>query len=192
MATPQHSGVTLRAGTLDDAPACGQICFDAFSTIARMHGFPPDIPTPEIAVGLLSSLFSSPGFYCVVAEHKGRIVGSNCLDERSVITGVGPITVDPATQNLGVGRLLMQSVIDRAIGRGAPGIRFGTSGVPQPLALPLLKPRLRYPRTPFMHAGPDAPEEHTRMPRTASAARRRHRMQRAGAQNPWLRPLPGT
>ena len=51
-------------------------------------------------------LFSSPGFYCVVAESEGRIVGSNCLDERSLIAGIGPITVDPGAQNLGVGRKL--------------------------------------------------------------------------------------
>jgi hypothetical protein len=69
-------------------------------------------------------MFSSPGFYCVVAEVDGRIVGSNCLDERSVIRGVGPITIDPGAQNLGVGRRLMQAVMDRANERGAAGIRL--------------------------------------------------------------------
>jgi hypothetical protein len=43
-----------------------------------------------------SMMFSHPGFYCVVAESEGRIVGSNCLDERSAIAGVGPITVEPS------------------------------------------------------------------------------------------------
>src|SRR5207253_278457 len=64
------------------------------------------------------------GFYCVVAEVDGRIVGSNCLDERSVIRGVGPITIDPGAQNLGVGRKLMQAVMDRSNDRGAAGIRL--------------------------------------------------------------------
>ena len=40
--------------------------------------------------------FSAPGFFCVVAEDNNRILGSNCLDERSIIHGIGPITVDPA------------------------------------------------------------------------------------------------
>jgi hypothetical protein len=69
-------------------------------------------------------MFSSPGLYAVVAESGGRILGSNVLDERSVICGVGPITIDPAAQNLGVGRKLMQAVIDRANERGAAGIRL--------------------------------------------------------------------
>ena len=57
-------------------------------------------------------------------ENAGRIVGSNCLDERSTIAGVGPITVDPSAQNLGVGRKLMQAVMDRAVARGAAGTRL--------------------------------------------------------------------
>jgi hypothetical protein len=69
-------------------------------------------------------MFSSPGFYCVVAEHDGRIVGSNCLDERSVIRGIGPITIDPNVQNLGVGRKLMQAAMDRANEQGAAGVRL--------------------------------------------------------------------
>jgi hypothetical protein len=73
---------------------------------------------------VLSMMFSNPGFYCVVAEAEGRIVGSNCLDERSMVSGVGPITIDPGVQNRGVGRMLMQAVMDRAIGQGAAGIRL--------------------------------------------------------------------
>ena len=72
----------------------------------------------------MSSMFSHPGSYCVVAEDDGKILGSNCLDERGPIAGVGPITVDPATQNRGVGRALMQAVMDRANERKSAGIRL--------------------------------------------------------------------
>ena len=116
--------VVVRTAAPEDAPACGQICYDAFSTISSAHGFPCDFPGPEASAGLLSMMFSSPDFYCVVAEVDGRIVGSNCLDERSAVRGVGPITIDPGAQNLGVGRKLMQSVLDRANEQGAPGIRL--------------------------------------------------------------------
>ena len=54
-------------------------------------------------------MFSHPRFYCVVAESDGCMVGSNCLDERSAIAGLGPITVDPSIQNRGVGRKLMEA-----------------------------------------------------------------------------------
>ncbi|HUD15003.1 MAG TPA: GNAT family N-acetyltransferase [Terracidiphilus sp.] len=114
----------IRTAKPEDSPVCGQICYDAFSTINAAHGFPCDFPSPEVAVGLISMLFSNPGFHCVVAEVDGRIMGSNALDERSVIRGVGPITIEPTAQNLGLGRKLMQAVIDRANERGAAGIRL--------------------------------------------------------------------
>lgn len=74
--------------------------------------------------GLFNMMFSHPGFYGVVAESGGYIVGSNCLDERSTIFGIGPITIDPAVQNWGIGRQLMQAVLDRTAERGAPGVRL--------------------------------------------------------------------
>ncbi|HWE51723.1 MAG TPA: GNAT family N-acetyltransferase [Bryobacteraceae bacterium] len=116
--------LTIRRATPEDAAECGRICFEAFSAINLAHGFPCDFPTPEAPVGLLSMMFSTDGFYSVVAELDGRIVGSNCLDERATIHGVGPITVDPAVQNHGAGHQLMQAVMDRSIERGASGIRL--------------------------------------------------------------------
>ena len=69
-------------------------------------------------------LLSHGGFHSVVAEQDGRIVGSNFLDERGPIAGVGPITVDPTVQNQTIGRSLMNAVLDRARERGAPGVRL--------------------------------------------------------------------
>jgi len=116
--------VTVRTATAADGPACGQICYDAFSMISAAHGFPCDVPSPEAGTGLLSMMFSTPGFYAVVAEIDGRIVGSNVIAEQAVIHGVGPITIDPTVQNAGVGRKLMQAVMDRATQKGAAGIRL--------------------------------------------------------------------
>jgi predicted N-acetyltransferase YhbS len=116
--------VIIRTATAEDGSACGQICYDAFSTISSAHGFPCDLPGPEAAIGLLSMMFSTPGFYAVVAEHDGRIVGSNVLAEQAVIHGVGPITIDPTLQNAGVGRKLMLAVMDHANRNGAAGIRL--------------------------------------------------------------------
>jgi predicted N-acetyltransferase YhbS len=116
--------VTLRRALPEDCPECARICYEAFATISRSHGFPPDLPSPEAAAGVFSALVSTPGLYCVVAESEGRIVGSNCLDERSKIGGVGPITVDPDAQNLGIGRKLMQAAMDRAHQQGVAGMRL--------------------------------------------------------------------
>src|SRR5271154_563194 len=124
MPSKSEPQVVIRAATPADGPSCGQICYDAFSKLSAKHGFPCDFPAPEAAIGALSMMFSSPGFYCVVAESEGRVMGSNCLDERSLIAGIGPITVDPGVQNLGVGRKLMHAVMDRARERHPAGMRL--------------------------------------------------------------------
>ena len=114
----------LRAGRPDDAETCGSICYEAFKAIANQHNFPHDFPAPEVAVGLLSQLFSRSDIYSVVAEVDGRIVGSNFLWENAVIAGLGPITIDPAVQNVAVGRRLMEDVMQRAQDRRFAGIRL--------------------------------------------------------------------
>ena len=118
------STVTIRRATPEDAAASAKICYEAFHKINTQHGFPPDLPAMEPAADLMSTMFGHPGFYCVVAEEGGRIVGSNCMDERSPIAGIGPITIDPGAQNRGVGRKLMQTVLDRARERNFPGVRL--------------------------------------------------------------------
>jgi predicted N-acetyltransferase YhbS len=124
MSAQSQPDVTIRVATPEDSSVCGQICYDAFGTLSAKHGFPSDVPDTQIATAIMSALFSHPGFFCVVAESEGRIVGSNCLDERSLIAGIGPITVDPRTQNHGVGRKLMQVAMDRAKERHPAGVRL--------------------------------------------------------------------
>ncbi|MFJ7899260.1 GNAT family N-acetyltransferase [Streptomyces sp. NPDC096198] len=114
----------LRPGTAGDVAECARICFEAFSRIAREHGFPPDIPSQEAATGAFEILLNHPGIHSVVAELDGRIVGSNFLDERSPIVAPGPLSVDPAVQAGGVGRALIQDVMERAAEHNGPGVRL--------------------------------------------------------------------
>ena len=120
--------IKLRSGTPADAEVCGRICYNAFKTISEAHGFVPDFPAPETAIGVLSRILAHPKFYSVVAEIDGRVVGSNFLDERNAIAGVGPITVDPTVQNRAIGRRLMNAVHERAAERNFAGIRLIQSG----------------------------------------------------------------
>ena len=122
-AAPQ---ISLREATSDDAAACAQIVFDAFGDIHDHHRFERDFPVLEAAQGMMSAWVPHPSVWGVIAEVDGRIVGSNFLDERDPIRGVGPITVDPHGQNSGVGRALMEAVIER--GAGGPGIRLLQDG----------------------------------------------------------------
>ena len=115
---------SLRRATPDDAAACGRICYDAFAAINDAHNFPRDFSSVDGTVALLRMLLGHPGFYAIVAERNGVIIGSNFLDERNIIAGIGPVSVDPAVQNQGVGRRLMQDMIDHAAARHAPGVRL--------------------------------------------------------------------
>lgn len=111
-----------------DAAAGGAICEAAFRRIASAHAFPPDFPSAEAATGLIAALIERDDVFGVVAERDGRVVGSNFLWEGSTIAGVGPITIDPAAQDAGVGRRLMAAVLARAAERRCAGVRLVQAG----------------------------------------------------------------
>ena len=81
--------VTIREAAAADAGECGRIIHAAFAAIAHQHNFPPDFPSVEVATDVAAMLIGHPGFYGVVAEEGGRIVGSNFMDRRSPIAGIG-------------------------------------------------------------------------------------------------------
>lgn len=114
----------LRTATAADAAAAGRICYEAFKTIAERHNFAPDFPDPETAIGLMQHLLTREDVFGVVAETAGRVTGSNFLWQDGTVAGVGPITIDPAAQNKGLGRRLMEAVIERARARGIASVRL--------------------------------------------------------------------
>jgi ribosomal protein S18 acetylase RimI-like enzyme len=112
----------LRRPGAADVEDCGRIMHDAFRGIAERHAFLPDFPSREAAVRLAGALVADPAVFGVVAERGRRVVGSNFLHEADPIRAVGPITVDPAAQGMGIGRSLMIAVVER--GRDALGVRL--------------------------------------------------------------------
>jgi predicted N-acetyltransferase YhbS len=119
-----RADVDLRPDTPADATACGRIMYEAFATIASAHGFPRDFPNVESTTSLASALLRHPRVYSVIAEQRGRIVGSNFLHEHGPVSGVGPITIDPRCQDARIGRRLMTDVLARAEATGTPGVRL--------------------------------------------------------------------
>lgn len=113
----------LRPGVIEDTKECGRVCYEAFKSIADQHRFPPEMPSIEIATALMSMRLSHPGFYSVVAELNDKIVGSIFLDERSVIAGAGPLSVDPLVMDSTIGGQLTQAILDRVAQRRFPGMR---------------------------------------------------------------------
>src|SRR5215216_2071474 len=122
IATEGGSSVVLRPIEPADADECSRILYHAFGAIHDHHRFERDFPSLEAAAQLTSAFIAHPSIWGVVTEREGRVLGSNFLDERGPVRGLGPITVDPEAQGRGVGRRLMEAALER--GAGAAGIRL--------------------------------------------------------------------
>jgi ribosomal protein S18 acetylase RimI-like enzyme len=92
----------------------GRICFEAFREVHDRGCGTRDVPTVDFARQVLGMLVQREDFYSVSALDGGRLVGSNFLSLMDPVAGVGPVTVDPSCQGQGIGRTLMQDVIDYA------------------------------------------------------------------------------
>lgn len=106
----------------DDAEACGRIFYDAFAAVAHRHAFPVEPGSPEFTAFHADLMLSLEGIVGVVAERDGTVVGCGFADMRGPIAGIGPVSVDPAGQDVGTGRRLMEALIERT--RGAAGVRL--------------------------------------------------------------------
>ncbi len=121
---PSVDQVELFTPGLQHAPELGRICFEAFRTIHDRHAFPRDFPDVETAAKVIGLLTSLPGVFGVAARIGGRLVGSNFMLLTDSVGGIGPITIDPNFQGRGVGRRLMQAVVDHARKRGIERVRL--------------------------------------------------------------------
>jgi GNAT superfamily N-acetyltransferase len=118
------TAIAVREGTAEDADTCARIFYDAFESIASQHNLPVEPPSREFTLFKVSEMLAGEGFAALVAERDGEVLGSAFADERASIVGIGPVTIDPAAQDDGIGRALMEAALDRERGRDAPGVRL--------------------------------------------------------------------
>jgi GNAT superfamily N-acetyltransferase len=124
-ASVKENSFTLRGPKPEDAQRLGEICYGAFRALSEGHGFPADFPSVEAAVGLMGMVTAVPFVYGVVAEDAGgSVLGSNFLWTMDAVAGVGPITVDPASQNASVGKAMMNDVLRHADENGFLSVRL--------------------------------------------------------------------
>src|SRR5204862_1846629 len=114
--------VVVREATAADADSCGRIFYGAFESIAASHNFPIEPGSPEFCHYLVGNLLAHDNVVGLVAERHGEVQGSAFIDERGEIAGIGPVTVDPAAQDGGIGRALMEAALERA--HSAAGVRL--------------------------------------------------------------------
>jgi GNAT superfamily N-acetyltransferase len=115
--------------TEDQIPRLAQICHEAFSALHDRFGIERDIPNAEVGGMIISQTVKRPDYTGVMAVLDGRVVGSNFLLHADEVAGVGPITVDPGVQAKGIGKALMQWVIDEARRREIRQVRLFQEGL---------------------------------------------------------------
>jgi predicted N-acetyltransferase YhbS len=111
--------IELRQARAGDVPELGRICYEAFWDIAAKHGFPADVPSVEFGQQFVGMLVQQEEeVYSVGAFEGGAAKGSNFIEMWDEVAGLGPITVDVASQGQGIGRKLMGDGIAEASRRG--------------------------------------------------------------------------
>jgi GNAT superfamily N-acetyltransferase len=121
-ATTTEPPVIVQPFGAHDVDAGARILFEAFDELYDYHRFPGGYPNKEFCAELLSGLLANGSIWGAAARSGDLMVGSAFLDERDPIRGIGPVSVDPGTQAHGVGRRLMQALLERAA--EAPGTRL--------------------------------------------------------------------
>lgn len=114
----------LVPATEEEIPRLAQICHEAFSSLHDRFGIERDIPDEEVGGMIISQVVKRPDYTGVMAVLDGEVVGSNFLLHADEVAGVGPITVSPRVQAKGIGRALMQWVIDEARRREIRQVRL--------------------------------------------------------------------
>ncbi len=122
--TNMTTSIHIRRPALDDIPELGRICYQAFASFQKRRDFEPDFPNADVASGLLNAMTASDAIDAFAAYVDESPIGSNFLIRFDDAAGVGPITIDPPQQSSGVGRLLMQAVIDAARKRKIDSVRL--------------------------------------------------------------------
>lgn len=122
----RRNSVRIRGAQAGDERALGRVLRDAFTGIAERHGFATDFPSGEYAEGLAATLIAAPAYRGVVAEVRGRVTGTAFVNVSDEVRGIGPVAVAPEGQSRGVGRALMEAVMEE--GAGGSGLRLTQDG----------------------------------------------------------------
>src|SRR6266571_9205614 len=109
----------------NDAESCGKIGYEAHKAISSTHGYPSEQPSEEFGIELIRRLLGNPNSWGVLAERRGKILGSIFLHRfpPSPVAVIGPLTVHPSAEG-GVGRMLMDAALTHARNQNHEQIRL--------------------------------------------------------------------
>lgn len=114
----------VRAVTAEDVEAVGALVYESFYDVATKHGHEPGYESVEFATLVVNILSQAEGFASFLACEGGEPVAVNFLDERNEIAGVGPVAVSVRHQGRGLGRLVMEALLERTEATGYQSVRL--------------------------------------------------------------------
>jgi predicted N-acetyltransferase YhbS len=125
MGTSARSVIRVRPIETGDIDACGRAAFESHRCVAEVNNFPPEHPSVEFAIGLISAKVRDPRARGWVAERNDKVIGSVFLNDFSPapVAVIGPLTVHPNYEG-GTGRALMEAAIQEARLRGIESLRL--------------------------------------------------------------------
>jgi ribosomal protein S18 acetylase RimI-like enzyme len=117
------SGLAIRPAEPRDVERAGDVNFVAFYRAALAHGLPPVVTTPAESRRYIRYLLDFDPLGGLVAEEDDDVIGVAWLHPRGAVATVGPVAVEPRHQGRGIGRRLLERLIEIA-GKGVPQIRL--------------------------------------------------------------------
>ena len=106
--------ITIRQATQNDIDACAEAMYEAFITVDQKHGFPSYFTDLPHAKDAARSLITNPHGYGIVATDNHQVIASAFMNEKRPIRAIGPVSVHPNHQGRGIGRQLMEHLLNRA------------------------------------------------------------------------------
>jgi GNAT superfamily N-acetyltransferase len=106
--------INIRNMTRADLERVGEILFEAFNSGASKHGYAPIMRGAQEGVAWAWFMFRHGGGEFLIAEAEGRAAGICCLNKRGNFGGIGPVAIDPSYQGCGIGKKLMDAVLEKA------------------------------------------------------------------------------
>jgi GNAT superfamily N-acetyltransferase len=96
----------------DDIDVVAPVITRAFNAVNARYGYPSEFPEPSVSTLMSRYYLSQDPEGCLVAEQDGNFCGSVFSRLRGDRVSIGPVSVDPACQAVGVGRRMMQALFD--------------------------------------------------------------------------------
>lgn len=119
----EASGITIRRGTAADAAAAGGVVAD----VLLEHGFGFDPALDADILAPRAHYLSRGGAFFVAVEPGGEIVGTAALMRTGAATAeLRKLFLRPHARGRGVGRLLLDAVLDAARARGLRRVTLTT------------------------------------------------------------------